>query len=155
MRIKEKQETIELLEELRILNYKSAYMYKIMCEAENRLMLKNFYMLLHQQKIEFRQDIEEKIEQLKTEISPTRDPRMLSFYKRKKCKLAQYYLKYKLRSSYADIHKREWKSYKKYNKFLSRINHACVREILLEHKHQIKINLTNMNNTGIIKYPVK
>jgi len=154
MHLGEKKKTIKLLEKLRILNYKSAYIYRIVLGKEKRLMLKNFYHQLYQQKIDFLKDIEEKIEQLKKEISPIQDPKLLSFYKKKKCELSQYYLKYKLTHKYADIHKREWKGYKKYNKYISKINHACVREILLAHRHKIKNNLTNMNNTGVMKYPV-
>lgn len=154
MRIAEKKKTIELLENLRVLNYKSAYIYSIVSESENRLMLRNFYAQIFQQKQEFLNDIEEKIEQLKKEISPTNDFEMLSFYKRTKCEFSQYYLKYKLGHTYTKIYKREWKSYKKYRKFLTKINHGCVREILLAHKHKIKNNLSIMNNTGITKYPI-
>lgn len=154
MHIGEKKKTIELLDDLRILNYKSAYIYRIVSGSENRLMLKNFYNKLYNQKLTFLKDIEERIDQLKKEISPIQDPKLLSFYKRKKCELSQFYLKYKLRHKYADIHKREWKGYKKYSKYLSKINHACVREILLAHRHKIKHNLSEMNNTGVMKFPV-
>ena len=150
----EKKKTIELLEKLRILNYKSAYIYRIVVRNENRLMLKSFYNNLYQQKLEFLKDIEDKIEQLKREISPIKDPRLLSFYKKKKCRLSQSYLKYKLTHRYANIHKREFKTYKIYRKSLSKINHACVREILLEHKHKIKQNITDMNNSGMMKFPI-
>ncbi|SDS11730.1 hypothetical protein [Gramella sp. MAR_2010_147] len=154
MNISEKKKTVELLEKLRILNYKSAYIYKIIAGNEKRLILKFFYEKIYHQKLEFLKDIEDKIEQLKKEISPIKDPKLLSFYKRKKCELTQFYLKYKLSHKYADIHNREWKSYKKYRKYLSKINHACVRELLLAHKHKIKHNIINMNNTGVMKFPI-
>jgi len=153
MRIGEKINIIELLEELRVLNYKSAYMYQIIGQNEKRLMLKNFYNHLHQQKIDFQKDIEEKIEQLKKEISPIEDSRILSFYKRKKCELNQYYLKYKLKYTYANVQKHELEGYRLYKDSLSKINHASVREILLNHKYEIKTNLGNMSNTGLTKFP--
>lgn len=154
MRLWEKRKTLDLLEKLRIMNYKSAFIYKIAFSKENRLMLKNFYRRLHEQKLGFLEDIEEKIEQLKKEISPIEDPKLLSFYKRKKCELSQLYLKYKMRSSYKKMYDRELKSFKKYHKYLSKTNHASVREVLLAHKHIVKNNISEMKNTGVMKFPV-
>lgn len=154
MRLWEKKKTLNLLEKLRIMNYKSAFIYKIAFEKENRLILKNFYHRLHKQKLEFLEDIEGKIEQLKKEISPIKDQRLLSFYKRKKCELSHLYLKYKMRSTYAKVYKRELKAYKKYHKFLSKTNHACVREVLLAHKHLVKNNISEMKTSSVMKFPV-
>lgn len=154
MRLREKKRTIDYLEKLRIMNYKSAFIYKIAFGKENRLILKNFYYKLSQQKLEFLKDIEEKIEQIKKEISPIKDPKLLAFYKRQQCEFSQLYLKYKMRYSYAKVYKRELKSFKKYRKYLSKINHACVREVLLAHKHKVKMNISEMNNTGVMKFPV-
>ncbi|MDX1545247.1 MAG: hypothetical protein R3214_15040 [Christiangramia sp.] len=142
------------MEKLRVLNYKSAFIYQIAFTKEDRLILKNFYRKLHQQKQVFLKDIEEKIEQIKKEISPIKDPKLLAFYKRQRCELSQLYLKYKMRLNYARVYKRELRSFKKYHKYLSKINHARVREVLLAHKHRIKTNLGEMNNTGVMKFPV-
>ncbi|MCM8568959.1 hypothetical protein NE848_06190 [Gramella jeungdoensis] len=154
MRLHEKKRTIEYLEKLRVMNYKSAFIYKIAFDKEDRLILKNFYRKLHQQKQKFLKDIDEKIEQVKIEISPIKDPKLLAFYKRQRCELSQLYLKYKMKHTYARAYKREVKSFKKYHKYLSRINHARVREVLLAHKHKVKTNLSEMNNTGVMKFPV-
>lgn len=154
MKLREKKDMIELLENLRILNYKSAFIYKVIGEKEKRLMLKNFYLHLYQQKVQFRQEIDDKIELLKREISPIQDPKLLAFYKRKKCEISRFYLKYKLTLTYADIHEREEKAYKKYCKYLSQINHGGIRAILLSHRHKIKQNLSDMNNSGIMKFPI-
>lgn len=154
MRLLEKKRTIELLEKLRIYTKKSAYIYEIALEKEKRLILKNFYLRLYRQKLKFLEEIEAKIEQLKKEISPIKDPRLLSFYKRKKCELSHNYLKYKLKLRYADVQKREFKSFKKYGKYLSKTSHAGVRELFLDHKHGIKENLSEMSNTGVMKFPI-
>ncbi|MUP42002.1 hypothetical protein [Christiangramia aestuarii] len=129
-------------------------MYKIAIGKEHRLMLKDFYQRLYQQKLRFLQEIEEMIEQLKKEISPLKDPRLLSFYKRKKCEFSKNYLKYKLRLRYADIQKREMKAHRKYEKYLSKTSHACVRELFLDHKYYIRENLQEMNSSGVMKFPV-
>ncbi|MCH4821835.1 hypothetical protein ML462_01505 [Gramella lutea] len=152
MHYAEKKKTIELLEKLRILNNKSAYIYNIISGRESRLILKNFYHKLYRQKIEFLEEIEGKIEQIKREISPIRDKKLLSFYKRKKCALSEHYLRYKLKQNHADIKKREEKSYKKYDKYLSKTSHCDVREVFLKHKHIIKENLKQINSMGIMKY---
>ncbi|SDR75090.1 hypothetical protein SAMN04488552_0858 [Christiangramia echinicola] len=154
MQFGQKKKTIELLEKLRIRNYKSAFMYKIAYTNENRLILKNFYRQLYAQKITFIEEIEERIELLKKEISPIPDPKMLSFYNRKKCELSQLYLKYKMKNRFSDFHRRELKCLKQYTKYLSVINHASVRELLLAHKHKIKSNIVEMNNTGVMKFPI-
>lgn len=154
MKLSEKRRTVQLLEKLRFLNLKYAFVYKIAYQRENRLMIKDFYKKLHLQKLEFLQNIEEMIEQLKKEISPIPDPELLSFYHKKKLKASQLYLKYKSKQSYADTFKREMKGLEKYKKYLSKINHGCVREVLLSHKHQIKMTLREMTSTGLMKYPV-
>ncbi len=154
MRTSEKKRTIELLEKLRVFNIKSAYRYKIAMSNEKRLMLKNFYHRLYQQKVNFLKEIDEKIEQLKREISPIKDPRLLSFYKRKKCQLSKHYLKYKMKQKFADFQRRELKCYQKYSKYLSKTSHSSVRELFLDHKHSIKENLTEMERTGVMKYPI-
>ena len=154
MRTAEKKNTIELLEKLRVFNKKSAYIYKINLENEKRLILRNFYLRLYKQKLAFLDEIEETIEQLKREISPVLDPKLLSFYKRKKCQLAKNYLKYKTRLRYADIQERELKSFRKYQKYLSKISHAHAREIFLDHKYKIKENLREMNVSGVMKFPI-
>lgn len=154
MRIWEKKRTIDFLEKLRVRNYKSAYIYRIAYNKENRLILKNFYQRLYLQKLEFKNEIEEKIEQLKKEISPIKDPKLLSFYRKRKCDFDHLYMKYKLQHRYADIHRRELKSLKKYKKCLSRTSHAGVRELLLAHKHKLKSNLLEMQSTGVMKFPV-
>lgn len=154
MRTAEKKNTIELLEKLRVFNKKSAYIYKINLENEKRLILRNFYLRLYRQKLAFLDEIEETIEQLKREISPVLDPKLLSFYKRKKCQLAKNYLKYKTRLRYADIQERELKSFRKYQKYLSKISHAHAREIFLDHKYKIKENLREMNVSGVMKFPI-
>ena len=123
-------------------------------DRERRLILRKFYQRLYHQKLKFLKEIEEKIEQLKKEISPIQDPKLLSFYRRKKCELSKHYLKYKLRHRYADIQKREKKAFNKYQKYLSKTSHACVRETFLEHKHRIKENLQEMNTMGVLKFPV-
>ncbi|MUP44392.1 hypothetical protein E0K83_01360 [Gramella sp. BOM4] len=148
----EKKKTIELLEKLRLRNYKSAFIYRIAYMNEKRLALRSLYFNLHKQKLDFLKDIENTIEQLKREISPIKDPKLLAFYKRKRCELNNYYLKYKMRESFKRVYEREVKSYKKYKKYLSRVNHACVRELLLSHKHDLKKNLQEMNHTGIGKF---
>jgi len=154
MRTAEKKNTIGLLEKLRVFNKKSAYIYKINLENEKRLILRNFYLRLYRQKLAFLDEIEETIEQLKREISPVLDPKLLSFYKRKKCQLAKNYLKYKTRLRYADIQERELKSFRKYQKYLSKISHAHAREIFLDHKYKIKENLREMNVSGVMKFPI-
>ncbi len=83
MYLGEKRKTVEILEKLRLLNYKSAFIYKIALSKEKRLILKNFYYKLYRQKLDFVKEIEEKIELLKREISPIQDPKLLSFYQRK------------------------------------------------------------------------
>ena len=154
MRLAEKKKTIELLEKLRVYNKKSAYIYDIAIGREQRLILRGFYQRLYRQKLKFLREIEEMIDQLKMEISPIKDPRLLSFYKRKKCEFSKNYLKYKLKLRYADIQKRESKAYKKYEKYLSKTSHACVRELFLDHKYYIMENLQEMNKTGVMKFPV-
>lgn len=154
MRLWEKKRIIEHLEKLRVMNYKSAFIYKIAYRKEKRLLLRSFYNKLYLQKMEFQKEIDEKIEQVKMEISPFKDPKLLSFYKRRRSDLSQLYLKYKMKHAFSRIYKREMKSFKKYHKYLSRINHACVREILLSHKHKLKTNLSEMNNTGVMKFPI-
>lgn len=154
MRVWEKKKTLDLLEKLRIMNYKSVFIYKIAFNKENRLVLKNFFRRLYEQKLSFLEDIEEKIEQLKKEISPIKDPKLLSLYRRKKCELSHLYLRYKMRSTYKKVYKRELKSFKKYHKYLSKTNHACVREVLLAHKHLVKNNISEMKNTGMMKFPI-
>ncbi|TBW30298.1 hypothetical protein [Gramella sp. KN1008] len=136
------------------MNYKSAFIYKIALRNEKRLILQNFYNKIYQQKVEFQKDIDEKIEQVKKEISPLKDPKLLSFYRRRRCELSQLYLKYKMKHTYSRVYKRELKSFKKYNTYLSKINHASVREVLLAHKHTVKTNLIEMNNTGVMKFPI-
>lgn len=153
MRIWEKRNIIEFLEKLRVLNYKSAFIYKIAIGKENRLILKNFYYKLYRQKLDFVSDIEEKIEQVKKEISPIHDPKLLAFYKRKKCELSHLYLKYKMQK-HADIHERELKSLNKYQKYLSKISHARVREMLLAHRHKVRTNLREMDKMGVMKFPI-
>ncbi len=153
MKLYEKKKTLELLEKMRILNYKSAFIYNIALQKENRLIHKKFYQKLHRQKMAFLKEIEEKIEQLKKEISPIPNPELLSFYRRKKFKISQLYLKYRLKCTFNYVHKRELKSYRKYHKYLSRTNHGCVRELILNHKHRIRNMLNEMNSTGILKYP--
>lgn len=152
MHYAEKKKTIELLEKLRVLNYKSAYIYKIISGRESRLILKNFYHKLYRQKLDFLEELEDKVEQLKREISPIKDKKLLSFYKRKKCALSEHYLKYKLKQKHADIRSREEKSFSKYDKYLSKTSHSHVREVFLKHKHLIKENLNQINSMGIIKY---
>lgn len=154
MKLAEKRKTINYLEKLRRKNFKSAYIYKVAEENERRLMLKNFYRQLFEQKKEFNSQIEDLIEKLKKEISPLPDSELLSFYQRKKCQVSHLYLKYKMRLNYTDVYKREAKALNRYLKYLSKINHGCVREILMEHKYKVKINLSQMNNTGIMKFPV-
>lgn len=154
MKLQEKKKTLELLEKLRVLNYKSAFIYEIAQEKENRLILKNTYQKLHQQKKNFLEEIENKIEQLKKEISPIPNPELLSFYRRKKFILSQLYLKYKMKCNFNFIIKRELKSFQKYQRYLSKTNHGCVRELILDHKHRIKTVLNEMNSTGISKYPI-
>ena len=154
MKLSEKRRTIELLEKLRLMNYKSAFIYRIAFMKENRLLLKNFYRKLYKQKLNFLKKIEDIIDQIKKEISPISDPKLLAFYKRKRCELNHYYLKYKLKQTFAKSYKREMKSLKKYKKYLSQINHACVREVLMSHTHRIKNNLGEMNNTGVMNFPV-
>ena len=154
MRISDKKKTIELLEKLRVFNKKSAYIYRIALGNEQRLMLKNFYYRLYHQKTTFQEEIEQHIEQLKKEISPIEDPKLLSFYKRKKCELSKHYLKYKMHHRYADIQDRELKSYRKYKKYLSKTSHAGVRELFLKHKHTLKENLSEMEQTGVMKFPI-
>lgn len=154
MKFSEKRKTIELLEELRLLNYKSAFILNTISEKEKRLLLRNFYKKLHKQKLNFIEEIEDKIEQIKKEISPTADPKLLSFYRKKKYEFSQMYLKYKMKYKYADAYKREAKALKTYLTDLSKINHAGVREILLAHKHKIKTNISEMNATGIRKFPI-
>lgn len=154
MRLWEKKRTIDFLEKLRVMNYKSAYIYSIAYNKESRLILKNFYQRLYLEKLEFKKEIEERIEQVKKEISPIKDPKLLAFYKKRRCDFDHLYLKYKLRQRFADIHRRELKSLKRYKKYLSKTSHAAVRELLLAHKHQIKTNLLEMQNTGVMKFPV-
>lgn len=154
MRLAEKKKTIALLEKLRIYNKKSAYIYRIAMGREKRLILKNFYFKLYRQKLNFLEDIEEKIEQIKREISPIQDAKILSFYKRKKCELSNSYLKYKLQLRYADVQKRELKAFKKYQKYLSKTSHSLVRELFLDHRHNVKNNLNEMNVTGFMKFPI-
>lgn len=153
MRIWGKRKTIEFLEKLRVLNFKSAFIYKIALGRENRLILKNFYFKLYRQKLEFVSDLDEKIEHVKKEISPIHDPKLLAFYKRKKCKVSHLYLKYKMQK-HSDIHRRELKTFNKYQKYLSKISHARVREILLAHRHKVKLNLREMDKMGITKFPI-
>lgn len=150
----EKKKTIELLEKQRVFNKKSTYLYKIAADKEKRLVLRNFYFQLYKQKLTFLDEIEDKIEQIKREISPTKDPEMLSFYERKKCELSKHFLKYKMFQRYADIHERESKSLKKYTKYLSKTSHACVREIFLKHRYLVKENLKKMNNMTLTKFPI-
>lgn len=152
MKLYEKKKTVELLDKLRVMNYKSAFIYKILYQKENRLIIKDFYRKLYDQKIKFITNIEKLIDQLKKEISPLKDPEILSFYKRRKCELSQLYLKYKMSLKYEDVYKRELKSYKKYYRYLSKTNHGCSREIILEHKHKIKCNISEMNNMDLVKY---
>ena len=154
MHVGEKKKTLKLLEKLRVHNHKSAYIYRIFAENEKRLLLKNFYRKLYEQKLDFLIEIEESIECLKKEISPLNDPSVLSFYKRKKCELSKFYMKYKLTNRFADIHKREWKAFRKYNKYLSKTSHALVRELILAHKHGIKKYLNDMNSSGVMKFPI-
>ncbi|TRO64118.1 hypothetical protein [Christiangramia sabulilitoris] len=154
MRTVEKKRTIELLEKLRVFNKKSAYIYKITMEREKRLLLKNMYYKLYEQKVKFLEEIEDTIEQLKKEISPLKDPKLLSFYQRRKCILGKNYLKYKLRLRFADIQKRELKGFEKYQKYLSKTSHACVRELFLDHKHKIKENLNQMQVSSVMKFPI-
>lgn len=154
MRLGEKKRTVELLEKLRIYNKKSSYIYKIAMRRENRLILKNFYYRLYKQKLDFLEDIEKKIEQLKKEISPIKDARLLSFYRRKKCELSKNYLKYKFKLRYADLESRERKAFKKYSKYLSKTSHAQVRELFMDHKHYIKENLKEINIAGVNKFPI-
>ncbi len=154
MRTVEKKNTIGLLEKLRVFNKKSAYIYKICMEKEKRLILKNMYHKLYEQKADFLKEIEDAIEQLKREISPLKDPKILSFYKRRKCILSENYLKYRMRLRYADIQKRELKGYRKYKKYLSKTSHGCVRELLLKHKHKVRENLTELNLSSVMKFPV-
>lgn len=153
MYLGEKRKTVEILEKLRLLNYKSAFIYKIALSKEKRFILKNFYYKLYRQKLDFVKEIEEKIELLKREISPIQDPKLLSFYQRKKYQLSHFYLKYKMQR-YADIHKRELKSFEKYNKYLSKVSHARVREVFLAHRHKVKTNISDMNKTGVMKFPI-
>lgn len=154
MKLYEKKKTLELLEKLRILNYKSAFIYDIAQQKENRLILKNTYQKLYRQKKKFLEEIEDKIEQLKKEISPIPNPELLNFYHRKKFILSQLYLKYKLKCNFNFILKRELKSFRKYQRYLSKTNHGCVRELILNHKHRIKSILNEMNSTGISRYPI-
>ena len=154
MRTIEKKKTIKLLEKLRVFNKKSAYIYKINMEKEKRLILRNFYLKLYKQKLAFLEEIEKAIEQLKKEISPIMDPKLLSFYKRKKCELAKNYLKYKTQLRYADIQQRELKSFKRYQKYLSKTSHASVRALFLDHKYKIKEKLNEMNLSGVMKFPI-
>ncbi|MEO2126888.1 MAG: hypothetical protein ABGW91_01895 [Christiangramia sp.] len=154
MRLAEKRKTINYLEKLRRTNFKSAYIYKVAHDHEKRLMLKNFYLRLFEQKKMFIEQMEHLIDQLKKEISPLPDSELLNFYQRKKCQVSHLYLHYKMRLNYTDVYKRETKALNKYLKYLSKINHGCVREILMEHKHKVKLNLTEMNGTGIMKFPV-
>lgn len=154
MKFAEKKKTIELLEKLRLRNYKSAFIYRIAYMNEKRLAIRSLYFNLHKQKLEFLKEIENTIEQLKKEISPIQDPKLLAFYKRKRCELNHYYLKYKMTESFERIFKRELNSYKKYQKYLSKINHACVRELLLSHKHELMKNLQKMDHTGLGKFQI-
>ncbi|APG60302.1 hypothetical protein [Christiangramia salexigens] len=153
MKLSEKRKTIKLLEKLRVRNYKSAFIYKIRYQKEKRVIIKNFYHRLFIQKNEFHEELDEMIEQIKKEISPIPDRKLLAFYKRRKCDVSHLYLKYKMNQSYQDVYKRELKSFKKYGDYLSRINHGCARAILLDHKHKIKRKVAEMNKTGLIKYP--
>lgn len=154
MRTVEKKRTIELLEKLRVFNKKSAYIYKVSLEREKRLALASLYNRLYEQKITFLEEIERAIEQLKREISPIKDPKLLSFYKRKKCILSKNYLKYKMSLRFADMQERELKGFNKYQKYLSKTSHACVRELFLDHKHKIKENLNEMNVSSMMKFPI-
>ncbi|MFV8226182.1 hypothetical protein [Christiangramia aquimixticola] len=154
MNLIDKKRTIKELEKIRVRNKKSAFLFEIAMRNEKRLVLRNLYRSLYEQKIKFLKEIEEKIEQVKREISPLQDPKLLSFYKRKRCKLSSLYLKYKMKRRFTDLYKRELKSYYKYQKCLSKTNHARVREILLAHKHKISTNLSEMNKTGLMKFPV-
>ena len=150
----EKKKTLELLEKQRVFNKKSTYLYKIAVDKEKRLVLRNFYYQLYKQKLNFLKEIDEKIEQLKREISPTKDPKMLSFYERQKCELSKHLLKYKMYQRHADILERESKSLKKYAKYLSKTSHARVRELFLKHRHQVKENLKKMTNMTLTKFPI-
>ncbi len=153
MKLSEKQKTIKLLDKLRLLNHKSAFIYRIAYGRENILLRKNIYSRLYDQKLEFQYDLEEMIERIKKEISPIPDPELLSFYHRKRLKVSELYLKYKMKHNFAENYKREMKSLETYLKYLSKINHGCVREVLLKHKYGIKTMLREMNNTGIMKFP--
>ncbi len=150
----EKKNTIEILEKQRIFNKKSTHLYKIALEKERRLLLRNFYYGLYEQKLNFLKEIEEKIEQLKREISPTKDPKMLSFYQRRKCEISEHFLRYRMFQRFADVQERESKSLNKYAKYLSKTSHACVREIFLKHRHQIEENIKKMNNMSLTKFPI-
>lgn len=153
MKLSEKKKTLEILEKLRILNYKSAFIYDIAYQKEKRLIIKNVYLKLLKQKKAFLNEIEEKIEQIKKEISPIPDPKLLSFYHRRKIEISQLYLKYKMKFNFNFVHKREIKSFRKYYNSLSQTNHGGVRALIMDHKYRIRTLLNEMNSTGMIKYP--
>ncbi|MCM4157751.1 hypothetical protein [Gramella sp. AN32] len=154
MKLTEKKSTLKLLGKLKYLTQKNIFTYQVAAQYEKRLALKSIYKKLYYQKLQFLQAVDEQIELVKKEVSTILDPDLVLFNHQKVFKDHRTHLKTKCRSNFADLYRREMKNYKKYSKYLSKTNHAAVRAMIMEQRHEIKQNISEMNRTGLLKYAI-
>lgn len=153
MNLEEKRRILKHLLKLKRLNQKNLFIYKLSLETEKRMAINRIYRQLYLQKKEFLEDISKMISRIEKEIRLLTDE-LTEKKPSDHRSLRQLELKYKCGRSFLKAYELEMKSMKKYKKRLSKVNYACVREMIMTHHHQIKHNISEMSRTGLLKYAI-
>lgn len=154
MRIAEKVQAIELLEEICEINAKDAVFYKTAFLRAKRLFFKNLYFRLYKQKEAFNEQIRKQMKNLQKELSLLGEDSS-SVCSNVEAKGAPGDCpQFRNDEIFYECYQREKRSWEKYHKALPQINHGSIREILLCHRHAIRLILNEIKIIGATKYPV-
>lgn len=143
---------LKLLEKLYKMNLKSASIYNIAAENEKHLLQSNFYSRLRSQKLANARELEVKIEGLRKEFLCGKASS--SLWARPDSSYTPSLLRIKSSKYFNQAYTRELKAFYFYKKYLSRINRGDLREMMMNHLHQIKLNIGDMNFKGARKYNI-
>ena len=152
MKVSKKIQTLKLLQKLYKINIKSATIYSIAARNEKRLLLSSFYSRLRTEKMNNAGELKIKIEELLKEITLDKEP--LQINHKFPSKYSPSFLRVTTSKYFNQVYTRELKALYFYKKYLSRINRAELRGILMDHLHQVKQTISDMNLKGADKYSI-
>lgn len=156
MKLAEKKVAIEMLEEICEINAKDAAFYKTAFLRAKRLFFKNLYFRLYKQKEYFNDQIHKQMRKLRKEFNGSGSDLLDSALCETKEIPVQPEACPQFRNDeiFYECNRREKRSWEEYHKALPKINHGAIREILLCHRHSIRLILNEIKIIGAAKYPI-